>query len=120
MKPYKKAAVNIAILTMILSAGISPGALAAAYSGADYDSSAYDSTTEINQSLKERQEKIINTFENNDYWAWKKMIGDNSRLSSLVGEFDFQRFVSARAAARQGKYAKAIQITESLKKSLSV
>jgi len=115
IKPYKKAALNIAILTMILSAGLTTTALAAPNFSSDYDLS-----TELSQSFKERQEKIINTFEANDYDAWKKMIGKNSKISSRVQKADFKLFIAARKAARDGYYAKAIKLTESLKKSLSL
>jgi hypothetical protein len=119
VKKYKKAALNIAILTMILSAGLSTGALAATNVSSDIDSNL-DSNIEINQASKDRQEKIISTFEANDYAAWKKMIGENSRISGRVQEADFHLFIAARQAARSGEYDKAIKLTESLKKSLSL
>lgn len=115
IKSYKKAALNIAILTMILSAGISTGALAASNLNADYDTNI-----EVSQPKKQKQEKILNTFENNDYEAWKQIIGKNSKLSSLVDAENFKLFVTARQAARQGEYAKAVKITESIKKSLNL
>jgi hypothetical protein len=115
MKSYKKAALNIAILTMILSAGISSGALAASNFNTENDANI-----EVSQPKKQKQEKILNTFENNDYEAWKQIIGKNSKLSSLVDAENFKLFVSARQAARQGEYAKAVKITESIKKSLNL
>jgi len=111
MQKYKKAAINIAFLTMILS-GIMNSSLLASDSDSDFNNN------KTPKYLRARQEKIINTFENSDYQAWKKIVGQNNKISNIIEEIDFQRFIAARAAARNGQYHKAIKITENLKEEV--
>lgn len=117
MNKYKKVAVNLAFLTMIFSAGITSKYVI------DVNSDIIDShinlTTKDNSKYPpEWQEKVLNTFENSDYATWKKMIGENNKINSIVDETAFNSFVLARDAARNGRYNKAIKITEQLKKSV--
>ncbi len=113
MQKYKKVAINIAFLTMILSAGVMNN-----YSSnldQDFDSDFNINSKKSSEYSQEKQEKILNSFENNDYLGWKKIIGQNNKVANIIDESTFKNFVAARVAARSGQYDVAIQITEELK-----
>jgi len=112
MKKYKKAAINIAFLTVMLSAGLMGSYTEAANNEADLNWNNNNRP----RPVQKRREMIMAAFENSDYQAWKKMIGNKV---SGISETAFQRFVIARTAARNGEYVKAIKITEQLKKELT-
>lgn len=114
MQKYKKAAINIAILTIILSTGMINSYPAIANIDSDIDLDGQD----LARYSESKKEKIENTFEDNDYQAWKKIVGRENRARRIINETDFQRFVAARAAARRGQYDEAIRITEELKKKV--
>lgn len=105
MHKYQKAALSIAFLTLILSGGLSYGAVASA-SGT------------INNSNRNQEEKILETFENDDYDAWKKLLAKKGKLVEAVEREDFDSFVLARKLARQGRYDEAISLSENLEKRL--
>ena len=88
MKKYRKVAINIAFLMMILSAGITNSYL------------------------------FINTIENNDYETWRKIAGQNNKTNKVIDETAFKSFNIARTAARNGQYNKALKITEGLKRKV--
>lgn len=115
MKKYKKAALNIAILTMILSSGLTSRTISLARADLDLD-------TEIIQteSSNEQKEKIIIAFENNDFETWQKLIGSRNQLGKIIDENGFNKFIEARNAARDGNYEEAISITESLKNRIKI
>lgn len=115
MKKYKKAALNIAFLTMILSSGITSSALA----NYNYNNDL-DTDVQVSESQITRQNKINNSIENNDYSTWLKMVGQNSKVGAVIDNKSFESFIEARIAARQGEYDKAIKITEDLKTKLKV
>lgn len=116
MKKYQKVAVNIALLTIIFSAGIINSSLAVLGSDSDFDLNLNNKKTA--KYSQEKQEKILNTFENSDYQTWKKIIGQNNKVGDIIDEPTFQNFVTARIAARNGQYNKAIKITEALKRKV--
>lgn len=114
MKKYEKVAINLALLTIIFSAGITSNYLATANSDSDLNLNN-KKTAKYSQ---EKQEKILNTFENSDYQTWKKIIGQNNKVGDIIDEPTFKNFVTARIAARNGQYNKAIKITEALKRKV--
>ena len=120
MKKIKKVALNLAFLTMLLSTGITssyypPLNLDSAYAS----ESASSATSKGNSKFSaENQAKILNTFENGDYLALKKIMGENNKINNLVNESIFNSFTTARVAARNGQYSKALKITESIKKQV--
>ena len=119
MKKYQKVALNIAFLTMILSSGIATNYISASAldTNSNFDSNLINNEEGLKSSNK-KQEKILNTFENNDYASWKKIVGKNNKINNVIDEVAFNRFVSARIAARNGQYNKALRITEELKKEI--
>ncbi len=113
MKKYKKAALNIAILTMILSSGLTSRTISLVNNDLDLDAETIQT-----QSTNEQKEKIITAFENNDFMTWQKMVGARNQLGKIIDENGFKKFIEARNAARDGKYEEAIKITEGLKSKI--
>jgi hypothetical protein len=105
MQKYRQAAISIAFLTIIFSSGICTG---------------YIDRAVRNQSKKNlsKQETILNTFENNDYHAWRKIVASQGDIGQVVKEEDFKKFISARSAARSGNYDQAIALAKELEDSL--
>lgn len=101
MKKYKRAALSIAFLTFVLSGGLTSG----------YINSNQNTN---NKSASKQEEMILNSFENDDYDAWKKFIPKKSRIQEVITKDDFERFVSARDLARSGEYDQAIRLSEGL------
>ncbi len=113
MKKYKKAAINIAILTMMLTVGLTNNVLASF--NADNTDIDYEQRNQITSQLNAKQEKIINTLEKKDYLSWVKLVGKNNKITKVIDEGSFQKFIEARDAARNGFYDESIKITENLK-----
>ena len=104
MQKYKQAALLIAILTLVLSGGVC------------YGVKAYDA--KIN-GLTSKQGEIYDTFENNDYENWKKIVGSKSGLDKIINQDDFNSFTQARELARVGQYTKAILVGTKLEDKLT-
>ncbi len=121
MNKYKKVAANIAILTIILSTGLSASCVAnIGVANADAPEADMNIVANDNSKLSsEKQAKILTAFENNDYGTWLKIMGQNNKINSIIDQATFNNFIMARNAARNGQYKKALKITESLKKGLA-
>jgi hypothetical protein len=115
MKKYQKVAINIAFLTIIFSAGLITSSLAVLGSS-DVDLDLNEG--KITKYSQEKQEKILNTFEKSDYQAWQKIVGQKNKVGEIIDEETFKNFITARVAARNGQYNKAIKLTEELKKKV--
>jgi hypothetical protein len=105
MQKYKQAAMSIAFLTLLLTAGAFAGVVNSQQLGQDNPAQA-------------RQEAILNSFEDNDYDAWREQVGKKSDIGAIVSQSDFRAFVEARRAARSGDYDKAIAISTKLESEL--
>lgn len=112
MKPkkYVNIIATLAVVTIILSTGIS---------------SAYaDSNEYVNYKkggkLAEQQMAILEAFENEDYKAWKLIIGENSLIAKEVGHELFSDFIKARKLARNGSYDEALSILNEISQELEV
>ncbi|MFZ2310135.1 MAG: hypothetical protein WAW11_01165 [Patescibacteria group bacterium] len=116
MRKYQRVAINIAILTIIFSAGVINSSLAVL--GSDSELNLDVNNKKITKYSQEKQEKILNTFEKSDYQAWQKIVGQNNKVGEIIDESTFNNFITARTAARNGQYNKAIKITEELKKKV--
>lgn len=103
MQKYKKAAISIAFLTMIFTAGMSAGYYVYGRS--------FDNPDEYKMA-------VLSTFEDNDYKAWKKVIGKRKGISRIIGQEEFRLFVEARKAVRSGEYDKALTISSELEDRL--
>ncbi len=105
MKKYKQAAISIAFLTIILSAGICSGYI-------------IPKAGEKNKSSYNQQEAILIAFENNDYNAWKKIVSRKGNICNVISKDDFDKFIKARKAARSGNYDEAILISKKVEEEL--
>jgi len=105
MKNYKKAAVSIAFLTMIFSAGI-------------YASFIKPKDDTLDKKTQYEQAEVLATFEDNDYSTWKKLISKKSKIGDLIDQTEFNEFIIARSAARSGDYDKAVDIATKLEEKL--
>ncbi len=66
----------------------------------------------------EEIEEILETFENDDYEAWKKITGENKAVTKIINKKKFEKFIQARQLARQGNYDQALKLTEQLKEEI--
>ncbi len=59
----------------------------------------------------ERQELMLQAFDNNDYNAWKEQMQGKGRVTQVVNQDNFSRFAEAHKLAQEGKTdeAKAIR-----------
>jgi hypothetical protein len=107
MQKYKKAALNIAFLTLMLSGGLTAGHINA------------DPSAE-NEKNAFKEEIILYSFENNDYETWKKTLPKKSKIQNVITKNDFEQFITARKLARAGKYDQAIQLSTKLENDLKL
>lgn len=106
MSKYKQVFLNLAILTFLISAG---------------STSAYDHFGESkNNKVKKNYsaEMVLETFENNDYLSWKKLVGANSSIAKVITKDRFEKFTSTRELARSGKYDEALKSSVELGEEL--
>ena len=61
----------------------------------------------------ERHEAMIEAIDNNNYSAWKELMGDNSVIEKITEE-NFAKFVEARQLMVDGKYEEAEALREEL------
>lgn len=101
MHKYKQAAISIAFLTIIFTSGICAGYI-------DMQEKR------INRKNLTRQEAILETFESNNFQAWKKLMAKEGSICQVIEQEDFSNFVSAREAARSGEYDKAIVMAQNI------
>ena len=106
MKKYKQVIINLAILTFLLSSGAT-----AAYAfpdeyniGGDFDSS--------------EGARVLETFEDGDYSAWKKTVKHRGVLADYIDRDKFNKFIKTRELARNGKYSEALELSGELEKEI--
>jgi len=107
MTTYQKAAIIIAMLTLVMSSNIS----------AVYASPA-ETEQLISNFFQEEWEDFLETFEDDDYNKWKKIVGENSKIVKIITREKFAQFIKARELARQGKYEESISLADELKKDI--
>lgn len=62
----------------------------------------------------QRHEAMEKAFENNDYNAWKELMGTRGRVTQVVNANNFSQFAKAHELAEQGKVAEANKIRAEL------
>ncbi len=103
MQKYKQAAIAIAFLTIILSAGICNGV---------------PSREEKSKRQQNQKIAILEAFENGDYESWRQIISAKGEVYGAISEEDFNKFVKARQAARSGDYEQAINLSAEVESEL--
>ena len=103
MKKYKQVILNISVLTLILSGGLS---------------SAYASSDEYSDSNRKNLGKIssiLETFESGDYNLWKEKVSRENELYKNISKEQFDKFILLRELARNGEYNKALMLSKELR-----
>ncbi|MEI8361343.1 MAG: hypothetical protein WCG01_04395 [bacterium] len=98
---YKQAAISIAILTIIFTAGMTDG----------YRCCARRSK----QSAEMKRERVMSSIEGADFDQWRQSVGPEYVMLSDIAKEDFREFVIARKLARSGRYEKSIILANKLK-----
>ncbi|MBN2093770.1 MAG: hypothetical protein JW740_00105 [Candidatus Zambryskibacteria bacterium] len=62
----------------------------------------------------ERHEAMEKAFENNDYNAWKELMGNRGRVTEIINQSNFAQFAEARKFAKQGNLENANAIRKEL------
>jgi len=62
----------------------------------------------------ERHEAMEKAFDNKDYSSWKSLMDGKGRVSQVITEDNFARFVEAHELAQQGKLIEAEKIRQEL------
>lgn len=62
----------------------------------------------------ERHEAMMQAFENQDYNAWKELMGEKGRVTEVVTEQNFNRFAQMHLRRLEGDTEGANQIREEL------
>ncbi|MFA5318075.1 MAG: hypothetical protein WC323_01220 [Patescibacteria group bacterium] len=104
--------------TKYLAAAVGVVATTALVAGATY---AYqgDSDNDNNDKFRgsrfnvEQHEAMIEAIDNQDYAAWKELMGDNPITEKIIEE-NFGRFVEMHQLMKDGKFDEAKQIREEL------
>jgi len=73
-----------------------------------------DPTVQGPYYTEERHEEMTKAFENNDYNAWKELMGGRGRVSQVINEENFPRFAEAHRLALEGKTEEATKIRQEL------
>lgn len=62
----------------------------------------------------ERHTAMLKAFENKDYTAWKNLMQNKGRVTQVITEANFAKFVEAHNLAMQGKTIEAQKIRQEL------
>ncbi len=73
-----------------------------------------DYTVKGPETSTERHEVMEVAFENNDYAAWKELMGDRGRVTEVITEENFAKFAEAHRLAEAGDYQGADAIRAEL------
>jgi len=65
--------------------------------------------------LQQEREDFFQTFEDDDYEAWKSKVGKNSDIAKIITKEKFSKFVQARRLARRGSYEESVKLAAELK-----
>jgi dihydrodipicolinate synthase/N-acetylneuraminate lyase len=91
--------------------------VATIFAGAYSFSSAHQGDGQVGPNYSpERHEAMEQAFENNDYSAWKELMSEMSgrRVTDVINEDNFSKFVEAHNLAEDGKYEEAREIRRDL------
>ena len=115
MGKYKKAAVSLAVLTLILTAGITS---AYGFAGDDSGNDSADKNRKNYSFSSERQQSVLEAFEEANYQAWLKIVGPKSKIARAITKENFNKFITARKLARQCRYDEALKLSRELGEEL--
>ena len=82
---------------------------------------AYQGESNLNNNRKgkskfslEKHTALKEAIGNNDFQAWKALVGDDNRISEIINEDNFAQFVEAHKLMEEGKFEEAKEIKEAL------
>jgi len=102
----KKTILVLGSLVIILGATALSVGSALAYKG--------DQTVKGPNYSIERHTAMTQAFENNDYTAWKNLMQNKGRVTEIITQDNFAKFVEAQKLSLQGKNTEAHKIREEL------
>ncbi len=102
----KKILFSVGLFSILGTMGLVLTNSAFAYQG-DYTKQGPNYTTE-------RHEAMEKAFKNNDYAAWKNLMQNKGRVTQVVNQSNFSKFVQAHNLAQEGKYEEADKIRQEL------
>jgi hypothetical protein len=62
----------------------------------------------------ERHQLMLEAFQNNDYEAWKNLMGDRGRVTEVINQDNFSKFAEAHKLALEGNFEEARALREEL------
>lgn len=102
----KKITLGLGALALVLGATAISAGQALAYKG--------DATVKGPNYSTERHTAMLKAFENKDYSAWKNLMQNKGKVTQVVTEANFPKFVEAHNLALQGKKAESQKIRQEL------
>jgi hypothetical protein len=102
----KNTTLRIGILALILGITAISVESAFAYKG--------DPATKGPNYSVERHTAMLKAFENKDYTAWKNLMQSKGKVTQVITEANFPKFVEAHNLALQGKTVEAQKIRQEL------
>lgn len=102
----KKTTLRLGVLALVLGITAVSAGSALAYRG--------DPTVKGPNYSTERHTAMMKAFENKDYTAWKKLMQNQGRVTQVITEANFGKFVEAHNLALQGKTVEAQKIRQEL------
>lgn len=102
----KKTTLGLGALALVLGVTAISAGPALAYNG--------DPTVQGPNYSIERHSAMVNAFETNNYTAWKNLMQNQGRVTQVITEANFTKFVEAHNLALQGKTAEAQKIRQEL------
>jgi len=97
--------IGIGVLTLLLGLGTLVGTASA------YNS---DPTVKGPNYTPERHTAMQEAFETNDYNAWKNLMGNKGRVTTVINKDNFAQFAEAHKLAEKGDLAGAQRIRKEL------
>ncbi len=102
----KKTTIGLAVLTLVFGVTAVSVGSALAYRG--------DPAVKGPNYSVERHTAMLKAFEAKDYTAWKNLMQNQGRVTQVVTEANFAKFVEAHNLALQGKTVEAQKIRQEL------
>lgn len=106
MIKMKKIVLTLGTATLVLGGLFMLPNVAEAYRG--------DPNVKGPEYTEERHQEMKQSFETNNYEAWKNLMQGKGRVIQFVNEDNFARFTEAHKLAEEGKMDEAMQIRQEL------
>ena len=98
----------------ILGIGVLSLALGAIFMAQTADAYRGDPSVQGPNYSEDRHEAMLSAFENNDYEAWKNLMGNRGRVSQIITKDNFAKFAEAHKLTLAGNTVEAQKIRQEL------